>query len=617
MLQLLREGYWRDVLVLFLVTALLGTFAVAGAGRAVAAYFEGAVESIAGSPGEFDLIVHVRPESEAGAAEALRRRLEAITPDYTLKVGPVIAGRVHLLAGFPEEVESRSLFESLSVQLQSIPGYDGMTFMVEPSVLMKDVHPELVDRLRDEAASLPQVRFAFHHAGTIWAVLDSAEAAAAVKEELDRRVAPLGLVEARFPVPVASEALVEAERSLVERASESLPLLSPTLLEREESALSEGIAALRRLLAQLGEGEAVRRSLSEAASLLEQVDASGSAEEAREVIATFRQALSQVEEVQLQLESVAAQLRGAAQEGEATDILIAMLLQRLFDGLGVGGVPTPPAPAVDVASLEAGLSSIEERLRQLDSLELAEFARSLRALEQSFPLLPPEELARIEEHLDRLDASAGGGDRLELLVEGDWSEERLLAFAREALGESVQAWVHPAAVVEPDARTSVLRLLQRAQGVVTALLSLCLALVVLFTDCATLVSYCKKRAEAAYGKRSASFRLGVNLFGAAWGALLLALFVRFGGGSEISPVTLAAVGFIAGLIVAAGASRISPVDVDPVHAGLSLGMSEAEIVREVIVPGSRPGLLFLLNRWWRRGVLRTGRDGDAAAVPGG
>src|SRR5690606_18623351 len=128
-------------------------------------------------------------------------------------------------------IESRSLFESLNSQFESIPGYDGMTFMVEPSVIVKDVHPDLVDRLREEAESLSHVRFAFHHGGSIWAVLDSAEAAAGVREELAGRIAPLGLVDVRFPLSITSEALAEAENTLVERAAEAYPHLSPVVLE--------------------------------------------------------------------------------------------------------------------------------------------------------------------------------------------------------------------------------------------------------------------------------------------------------------------------------------------------------------------------------------------------
>lgn len=616
MLQLLREGYWRDLLALFLVTALLGAAVVAGAGRATAAYLEGALETVVGAPGEFDLIVHVRRESEREAVAALGDLLASIDPDHTLREGPVVAGRAHLLAGLSNAVESRSLFESLGSRLESIPGYDGMTFMVEPSVVLKDVHPALAGRLLQEAESLPRVRFAFRHGGSVWAVLDSAEAADEVQEELERRLASFALVDVRFPLAVAPEALAESARGLVEQVSEAFPGASAELLERGETPLSKEVSTLRRVLSQLAGGEELRRRLAEAASLLEQLETSGQVGPALEAIATFREALGQIEVLQRQVESVAGQLRGVAAEGKATEILVAMLLQRLLDQLGSESPVQDREGQVDVERLEAGLNAMEEQLRRFESLDLAGFAQMLREAEHGLPLLSAGELARLEEGLARLEEAWGAGDRLEVLVEGEWSEEGLAALAREVAGDGARVSIHPAAVVETDARTAVMRLLERAEGVILALLSLLMALLFLITDCAVVVSYCKRRAEGS-GARALGARAGTDGFAGAWGAALVCLFAHIGGGSAVSPWALAGIGFAVGLLVALAAPRISPVSPAPVDAGLSLGMSEAEIVREVILPGGRPGLLFLLNRWWRRGALRMGREHDAAVVQGG
>jgi ABC-type nitrate/sulfonate/bicarbonate transport system permease component len=51
-----------------------------------------------------------------------------------------------------------------------------------------------------------------------------------------------------------------------------------------------------------------------------------------------------------------------------------------------------------------------------------------------------------------------------------------------------------------------------------------------------------------------------------------------------------------GLVVARYAERISPVSEDEIMAGESLGMSDGEILTEIVIPSARPGLLQLLNR---------------------
>jgi ABC-type amino acid transport system permease subunit len=50
-------------------------------------------------------------------------------------------------------------------------------------------------------------------------------------------------------------------------------------------------------------------------------------------------------------------------------------------------------------------------------------------------------------------------------------------------------------------------------------------------------------------------------------------------------------------VVARFAERFSPVNIKEVTAGQALGLSNVQIMREIVIPSSRPGLMNLLNRW--------------------
>jgi len=54
-----------------------------------------------------------------------------------------------------------------------------------------------------------------------------------------------------------------------------------------------------------------------------------------------------------------------------------------------------------------------------------------------------------------------------------------------------------------------------------------------------------------------------------------------------------------GLVTALLADRLSPVRVEEIVAGQSLGLTNGQIMREIVVPAGRPGLLSLVNRWRR------------------
>ena len=56
------------------------------------------------------------------------------------------------------------------------------------------------------------------------------------------------------------------------------------------------------------------------------------------------------------------------------------------------------------------------------------------------------------------------------------------------------------------------------------------------------------------------------------------------------------IGALLGWIVAGYAEKISPISSEEVMAGESLGLSFDEIMRELVIPSARPGLLQQLNQ---------------------
>ena len=61
-------------------------------------------------------------------------------------------------------------------------------------------------------------------------------------------------------------------------------------------------------------------------------------------------------------------------------------------------------------------------------------------------------------------------------------------------------------------------------------------------------------------------------------------------------VVIPIIGAVLGIVVTIYAERISPVSESEIMAGESLGMSDSEILEEIVIPGARPGLLLFLNR---------------------
>ena len=87
-------------------------------------------------------------------------------------------------------------------------------------------------------------------------------------------------------------------------------------------------------------------------------------------------------------------------------------------------------------------------------------------------------------------------------------------------------------------------------------------------------------------------------YGMAIGAILLTtIFLLSGAGIPYLPwVGVPFIGALIGLVAAHYAEKISPVSSEEVMAGEALGLSMDEIMREIVIPSGRPGLMQKLNQ---------------------
>src|SRR5690606_35507358 len=101
----------------------------------------------------------------------------------------------------------------------------------------------------------------------------------------------------------------------------------------------------------------LRSRLLEAADLVEsmanglQGESSDDEADLGYVLDAFAQAVDQLELLEARVAELARQLRGMAEGGQASDVLIALLLQKLMERWGGGQVAEPPRAAVDVEAL--------------------------------------------------------------------------------------------------------------------------------------------------------------------------------------------------------------------------------------------------------------------------
>ncbi len=611
MLGLARGGFGRDLVALFLVTVLVGGGIVGGLTRAVEGHFEGAVTRLIGTPGEYDILVHLRSDVGDDGINALADRFEHIAPGFRLKVGPTLAGRMNLFVGIPDSLRDADLFEQLHDEIGDLPGFDGYTFVIEPSVIVKDTHPLVRQRLMGDVQGMQGVRFAFEHSNSLWVVLEERSHTEAVRAQIEKMTGRMAVIDVRFPVPVDPGTFNQAETRIQEELGVAYPQTRFTALRagQTQGGLLNDLVEVRRLLEQVASGSdaSLAAKLDGVADALEQAAVNADRGVSASTLDTFYAALDQMNVLEERLNSIAEQLKSADAESQTTDVLIAMLLQRLVGSLaGESASDTPPTESVDVEELRAGLDRLAEQFALLNELDFGELATSLRNVEAFVGGLDAGALQRAMEGMDRLIRAQGADGRsVEILAEGPGGLGDVQSAVRAAVApvlegpdgaEGVDVFVRSAGVVEADARTALMLVIDNAVDLVALLAALLCTALFFLLDTSTLLSFVKAQRSLA-GERVRSLRRRIGVAGGAWFALVLTTVAWVGGGVPVLYLTALAVGgFCVGFVVAFAAERVSPVDLDQLEAAASLGMPTAAILRRVVVPGGRPGLLLWLNR---------------------
>ena len=105
-------------------------------------------------------------------------------------------------------------------------------------------------------------------------------------------------------------------------------------------------------------------------------------------------------------------------------------------------------------------------------------------------------------------------------------------------------------------------------------------------------------AMARPGRRYKGERLQAAAYSAMAGAVTLFAMAALAGGRMAGHGLwpFAPVGALLGVTAGWAAGRLAPSNRDEVEAGVAWGIGPAAIMREVVVPASRPGLLMLINR---------------------
>lgn len=263
----------------------------------------------------------------------------------------------------------------------------------------------------------------------------------------------------------------------------------------------------------------------------------------------------------------------------------------------------------DIAGARSNLYSTNERLSQLQQLNVPLITTQLQYIAAAAPNLKDEDISHSVALLDKFIAGQViPGQRIQILTNSKISTDVIAPIVYNQVGHTnVSLYSSALGFIEPNTRSEVYQLLNEVKAVLAGMAAIIVTILFLVLDHTAVMTVVRRKRLATKvkvkGWRGAlalittTFTAPERQYGMVVGGVMLtAIFFFSGGGIPYLPwAGVPFIGALLGLIVANYAEKISPISSEEVIAGESLGLSFDEIMREIVIPSARPGLLQKLN----------------------
>lgn len=323
---------------------------------------------------------------------------------------------------------------------------------------------------------------------------------------------------------------------------------------------------------------------------------SGDVDKAVNNVSAARQNLISLSTNLAQLDSVADNARRA---------------KSVLDNIAVNGQTSlNTLKAFDVNGARTSLASANTHLGELQEINVPVIAAQIAYLASAVPDLKDEEISHSINILDKFIAGQViPGARIQILTTGNIDINAVAPVVHKQAGHNnVSLYSTALGIIEPDPRGELYQVLTEVKSILAGMTAIIVTILFLGLDHTGIMTViCRKRLSQQVPvtgwRRTAARLTGIftapeRCYGMGVGALMLtAIFLLSGGGIPYLPwVGVPLLGAVLGLLVACYTEKISPIADEEVMAGEALGLSVDEIMREIVIPGGRPGLMQKLNQ---------------------
>jgi hypothetical protein len=268
-----------------------------------------------------------------------------------------------------------------------------------------------------------------------------------------------------------------------------------------------------------------------------------------------------------------------------------------------------------LTNMQSGLNLISDRLVRDRNLDLKTLIAEMEKARSALPRLMDEEIGHSVDLIERyVGGETPSGEKIQIFTRASIDRNLAATVIKQELNqEQLTLFSLPVGTIQPDIRGELFKILGEVRSTIAALMVMVLWIFSFILDQSLIIAMLKQmdrqfrpvkadlsnrwlnKAWHGLGRLIHPANLYATGVGAVWlgGALTLS-------GAQIPYLTVwhvMVIGGISGMGMALVAGKINPVNQEEVMAGLSLGLPFQTIMREIVIPAGRPGLLQVLNRW--------------------
>ncbi|PRX35730.1 hypothetical protein BX659_101224 [Orenia metallireducens] len=248
-------------------------------------------------------------------------------------------------------------------------------------------------------------------------------------------------------------------------------------------------------------------------------------------------------------------------------------------------------------SLQQDIVGLREDLAELKKIDLASIIKEIEYIDNSLPKLKDEE---ITDSIDLIDKHIQGqvipGTQITLLLPSQGVKlNQLKNEIKNYISNQITIYSSQAGLISPDLRGQISQILGEVKGLLTAFTAIILTLTSLIFD-HTLIINSIKIHGGSFDRKWYSDE--ANYYGFIVGALTLGtvFYLSQARIPYVPSYTSFLFGGVLGIFTVNKAEVMNKISDEEFRAGQALGFTYGEIMREIIVPSGKPGILKFLNR---------------------